>query len=251
MNSSSPNTPYTAPPKPPLNVRFDKFKQFFLYEIRRSWKTRTASLIVFLLTLSMLWWVYGIRAPYIIAEKNNILTPEIFQTNIQELEDKRTSLEAEATATALQLMEQSILDGDTSLTMQNQTLEEIVLSIGNQHIINDYVGISELLEHAVVTANSHHLTLTYQLSTPTPAQLLYSDDLYDVAAQIQLVPEPGLVSTQTWKNIMQHLHDMLMQEKKFNLQSIHISTSNQQINQVSLHVNMLVTLDKLPVEPTP
>jgi len=247
MNTS---TQYTAPLKPPLSVRFDKFKQFFLFEIRRSWKTRTAALVVFLLTLSMLWWVYGVRAPYIIEKQHSQLTPEIFQTNIQTLEDELENLEAGATTMALQLLEQSILNGDASFDMQDQTLEEAALSISEQHIVNDYAGISELLERATDSSSSHRLTLTYQLETPTPAHLLYSDDLANVQVQIQLIPDPTMGARQAWKHVLRQIHYMVMEENQFTLQSIHISTSNQQINLVKLRLNMLVTLGDMPVEPS-
>ena len=251
MNTSTQTPQYTAPPKPPLSVRLDKFKQFFMYEIRRSWKTRTAALIVFLLTLSMLWWVYGVRSPYIIEKQSNQLSPETFQRNIQKLEDELTSLEENATKTALQLLEQSILNDDASFDIQGQTLEEAAISISEQHIVNDYAGISELLENTTDIASSHHLTLTYQLDTPTPAHLLYSDDLANIQVQIQLIPDPNMGAMQTWKHVMRQIHYIVMKEKKFALQSIHISTSNQQINLVELQLNMLVALDEMPIESNP
>jgi len=251
MSSNAQTTQYATPPKPSLSVRLDKFKQFFIYEIRRSWKTRTVAFIAFSLTLSMLWWVYAVREPYIVAKQNNQLTPEIFHTKIQTLEDKLTKLEADATTTALQLLEQSILNGDASFDMQNQTLEEAVLNISEQHIVNDYAGISELLENTSDTAGTHHLILTYQLQEPTPAHLLYSDDLANVLVQVQLIPDPTISAMQAWKHVMQQIHYMVMEENKFSLQSIHISTSNQRINLVELQLNMLVALDEMPVEPNP
>lgn len=250
MNTNTQTPEYTAPPKPPLSVRFDKFKQFSLFEIRRSWKTRTAALVVFLLTLSMLWWVYGVRTPYIIKKQHSQLTPEIFQTKIQTLEDELAHLEADTTSMALQLLEQSILNGDASFDMQDQTLEEAAINISQQHIVNDYNGISELLESTTDSASLHHLTLTYQLETPTPAQLLYSDDLANVQVQIQLIPDPTMGAKQTWNHVMRQIHYMVMEEKQFTLQSIHISTSNEQINLVELQLNMLVALDEMPVEPS-
>ena len=251
MNTSTQTPQYTAPPKPPLSVRLDKFKQFFMYEICRSWKTRTAALIVFLLTLSMLWWVDGVRAPYIIEKQQSQLTPEIFHTRIQTLEDELANLEEDTTTTALQLLEQSILNGDASFDMQGQTLEETAISISEQHIVNDYAGISELLENTTNIASSHHLTLTYQLNTPTPAQLLYSDDLASIQVQIQLIPDPNMGAMQAWKHVMRQIHYIVMEEKKFTLQSLHISTNNQQINLVELQLNMLVALDEMPIEPNP
>lgn len=251
MSTSTQTPQCTTPPKPPLSVRLDKFKQFFMYEVRRNWKTRTAALIVFLLTLSMLWWVYGVRSPYIIEKQNHQLTPETFQRNIQKLEDELTSLEENATKIALQLLEQAILNGDTSFDMQNKTLEEAALDTSQQHIVNDYAGISELLENTASTASSHHLTLTYQLATPTPAHLLYSDGLANIQVQIQLIPDPTMGAMQAWKHVMHQIHYMVMEEKKFTLKSIHISTSNQQINLVELQLNMLVALDEMPLEPNP
>ena len=251
MNTNTKTAQYAAPPKPPLSVRLDKFKQFFMYEIRRSWKTRTAAFIVFSLTLSMLWWIYAVRTPYIMNKQNNQLTPEVFHTKIQILEDKLAHLETDATNTALQLLEQSILNGDASFNVQNQTLEEAVLNISEQHIVNDYVGISELLENTADIAYKHHLTLTYQLEKPTPAHLLYSDDLADILVQIQLIPDPTIRASQIWKHVMQQIHYMVMKEKKFSLQSIHISTNNQHINFIDLQLNMLVALDKMPIEPNP
>jgi len=250
MNTNTHIAQYTAPPKPPLSVRLDKFKQFFMYEIRRSWKTRTTAFIVFSLTLSMLWWIYAVRAPYIIEIQNNQLTPEIFHAKIQTLKDKLEGLEADATTTALQLLEQSILNGDTSFEMQNQTLEEAAFVIGEQHIVSDYAGISELLENSINTASKHHLTLTYQLEKPSPSHLLYSDDLFNVLVQIQLVPDPSIGARQTWKHVVRQVHSMVMEEKKFSLQSIHISTSNQHINLIELQLNILVALDEMPVEPS-
>lgn len=250
MNTNTQTPEYTAPAKPPFSVRLDKFKQFFMYEIRRSWKTRTAALVVFLLTLSMLWWVYGVRTPYIIEKQHSQLTPEIFQTNIQILEDELANLEADATATALQLLEQSILNGDASFDVQDQTLEEAALGISEQHIVNDYAGISELLERATDSSSSHHLTLTYQLETPIPAHLLYTDDVANVQVQIQLIPDPTMGAKQAWKHVLRQIHYMVMEENQFTLQSIHISTSNQQINLVKLQLNMLVTLGDMPVEPS-
>ena len=251
MNTNTKTAQYAAPPKPPLSVRLDKFKQFFMYEIRRSWKTRTAAFIVFSLTLSMLWWVYAVRTPYIMNKQNNQLTPEVFHKKIQALEDKIASLEADATTTALQLLEQSILNSDASFDMQNQTLEEVLLDISEQHIVNNYAGISELLESVTEAAYTHHLTLTYQLEKPTPSHLLYSDDLADVLVQIQLIPDPTIKASQIWNHVMQQIHYMVMEEKKFSLLSIHISTSNQHMNLIELQLNMLVALDEIPVEPNP
>ncbi len=240
MNTAS-KMRYAAPPSPPLYVSLGKWLQLIQYDVKQHRNKYITTFIFLIISCMQLYYTSEVRIPYYKKQLSEQIVPSQVATNIAGLEKQLKRIKDDASTTALALIEQAILNGDTQWN-ENNTTEISALKAARSHIVIGYAGISSLLENLAQEATKNGLSLRYKLDKPEPITSLYSDNLANIKTTILLASQPNVAEHKVWDSIMKQLHFMLLKHQKFSLISIHANASNQKAINVTITMNMLTSL---------
>ena len=214
--STQPRQPRAASVKPPLAIRLEKFRVFLAYTARHNWKLRTIAITVLILTLTIAWWTQYVRIPLLAQHRANIIDPVVLAQEIKSLQAEYQQLSTQ----------ESLHD----------------LNIIDQHVLDGYVAISQLLEAAQAQAKQNQLIFNYTLEDPMPANFTYLHGISSLKISINLIPDPNMPSHKIWSNMMHQIQFMVEDNHFFSLLGSHVTGSNERVEQIKLSLRIYARL---------